>query len=113
MNETDALKHLLETMSKEYDDLGKALLSFDESDEKYVRIMNTRNRIAKTILATISLMRDPKRQILFDDASESKRDVAKMAKEILESEKKALTIFKDAGRSGKKTRGMAMKTAKS
>jgi len=62
--------------------------------------MNAQNRIARSILATVSLMRDPKREILLDRASEAKQDVARLAKEILEAEKsredkKRLAKYKD------------------
>ena len=49
--------------------------------------MNAQKRIARSILATVSLMRDPKREILLDRASEAKQDVARLAREILDAEK--------------------------
>ena len=100
MNETEALRHVLDTLCKKYDSVDSATSILDHNDTKFAQLMNAQNRIARSILATVSLMRDPKREILLDRASEAKQDVARLAKEILEAEKsredkKRLAKYKD------------------
>jgi hypothetical protein len=88
MNETEALKHVLETLCKKYDFIDEAVSTLDKDDPKFVHLTNSQNRIARSILATISLMRDPKREIMLDRAADARHDVAKLAKEIVEQDEK-------------------------
>ena len=118
MNETQALKHVLETLCKKYDFIDEAASTLDKNDPKFVHLTNSQNRIARSILATISLMRDPKKEIMFDRTAEAKQDVAKLAKEIIESgdefrgeEKRNLMTIKFQ-KGGSKTSGMVYKTDK-
>jgi hypothetical protein len=89
MNEKEALQHLLDTLIKDYDRYQRILETLDPSDKKYVPIANTVNRYARTIAATISLMRDPRRQIMSDHRDKTKLAVSELAKEIIEEEQKA------------------------
>jgi hypothetical protein len=103
MNESEVLRHLLDTLCEKYDIYQKELSTLDPKDPKYVSLANTSNRQARTIIATISLMRDPKRQVMFDNFDREKRDMSRIAREIIENEekragygeKKALMTYKD------------------
>ncbi|MGI0078459.1 MAG: hypothetical protein ACRECH_02440 [Nitrososphaerales archaeon] len=89
MNESETLTHLLDTQREEYDSLGKKIALLDQNDSKFAGLTNSRNRIARSIIATISLIQDPKRQNMSLNSEKSKKDVARIVKEILDDEKYA------------------------
>lgn len=100
MKESEILQHLLDTLREDYDRHQRELATLDPKDEKYVPLGNMINRQVRSILATCSLMRDPKRRIMFDHDDVTKRDIATLAREIIEDQgslnKKQLLTYKDA-----------------
>ncbi|MGI0084956.1 MAG: hypothetical protein ACREBQ_07730 [Nitrososphaerales archaeon] len=79
----------MDTQREEYDSLGKKIALLDQNDSKFAGLTNSRNRIARSIIATISLIQDPKRQNMSLNSEKSKKDVARIVKEILDDEKYA------------------------
>ena len=90
-NDIDVLTHILDTLCKKYDHLDQVTARMDESDAKFAQLANSQNRIAKSILATISLMRDPKKQILID--SDERADLSRLAKEVLEETSRKVALM--------------------
>ncbi len=109
MNDREILDQLLESLFRSYSAIAKKLPFYEESESKFTTILNSQTKVARAILDCLSLMGDPKRQLM--SRSKGKLDLAKMMEAVERGEKEAhkitLMTFKDAsGRElsqGKKT----------
>lgn len=85
-SEMRLLHQILKSQINDFDRLEKALLALDQSDPKFVTLTNLKNRVAKSMLAVVLLIRDPRLVDLSDDIKRTKHDIASLIKKVREME---------------------------
>ncbi|MDG6996913.1 MAG: hypothetical protein JRN52_13415 [Nitrososphaerota archaeon] len=101
MNEREILEQLLETHFKNYLAITKKLGMYEPDDPKYASLLNSQMKVTRSIQNCISLLRDPKKQIL-----PRKKERSELAT-MMEAVKTGLMYYK--GEPPEKTRNMTVK----
>lgn len=81
MKEKDILDEVLDSLLKNHRAIGKRLAFYEDKEgTEFATFLNTQTKIARSIYECISLMRDPKKQIL--PGRRGKEELAKMMESV-------------------------------
>ena len=89
MKDKEILQQVLDTLHADFQRLGKKIELYETEDSRLEKLVNSRQRIASSLLQCIAMKRDPK---IFTPAvlNEVAADLAKMMMNLDETKKKAL-----------------------
>lgn len=108
MNEREVLEELLASLIKSYNTIEKKLALYEEDDDaKYNRLLNNQMKVARSIQNCISLLRDPRRQIL--PGKIGRNELAKMMEFLDKAEKKENLLTDKSSRHSRKISMMQFK----